>query len=84
LFAVVVVVPEAAQTLARLAFHGATRANAHALNRVAVAAMTLVYGIEYFHGVRKESGSLHATLQDYWAVRQHARRDPPSAQRRLD
>lgn len=75
-FSAVVVAPKAAPTLARLAFLGARRADALGWNRGMLSAMTLLYGIQYFEGVRRETGTLRAVLGDYRTWRQSAgRRD---------
>jgi GT2 family glycosyltransferase len=69
-FVTVVVAPKAAPALAKLAFFGATRADAVGFHRGMLSAMTLLYGIQYFEGVREETGSLRETLLDYRSWRQ--------------
>jgi GT2 family glycosyltransferase len=63
-FGAAVALPRAAPTLARLVFRGATRADVLGLDRVAVAATTVVYGIQYFAGVREETGGLRDVVTD--------------------
>lgn len=72
-FTAVVLAPSVAPALARLAFAGAAAADGIGLGRATVRAMTLVYGIQYFAGVRMESGSLHAAASDYLAYRRAVR-----------
>lgn len=68
-FVAVVLAPKAAPVLARLAFYWASRADALGFYRGMLSAMTLLYGIQYFEGVREETGSLRDTLADYRAWR---------------
>lgn len=74
-FGAAAVVPAAAVPLARLAFQGASRADELGLGRAMVAAMTLVYGIQYFAGVREETGSLKDTFAAYRAYRSLEKRE---------
>ncbi|MBX3187596.1 MAG: glycosyltransferase family 2 protein [Labilithrix sp.] len=69
LFAAAVVAPDAATVLARLVLQGAAGADALGLDRATVTGMTVVYGIQYFAGVREETGSLRETLDAYRAYR---------------
>jgi glycosyltransferase involved in cell wall biosynthesis len=68
-FATVVLAPRLAPTLARLVFYGASRADAFGLERGMLSAMTLLYGIQYFNGVRVETGSLGEAIEDYRACK---------------
>jgi GT2 family glycosyltransferase len=71
-FVAAVLVPAAAPALGRLVFRGAARANALGLGRATLSAMTLVYGIQYFGGVREETGSLRQTFEAYRDYRRAA------------
>lgn len=62
-----VLVPKAAPALSRLVFHGASRGDALGWDRATVSAMTLLYGIQYFQGVREASGSLRGAIEGYRA-----------------
>ena len=42
----------------------ASRLDRLSLERVAIAATTLAYGIEYFRGVREDAGSLKSALEE--------------------
>jgi hypothetical protein len=68
------VFPKAAPLLGRAVFRGAKGADTLGLDRAAMAAMTLVYGIQYFQGVREENGTLRAAIDDYRAYRRRQRR----------
>lgn len=68
-FTTVLVAPSTAPALARLAFKGASRADKIGWRRGMQLAMTLVYGIQYFNGVREETGSLRDALDAYRAYR---------------
>lgn len=68
-FVAAVVAPQAGPRLARLAFDGARGAAALGFERATVQAMTLVYGIQYFVGVRRETGTLREALDSYRAYR---------------
>jgi GT2 family glycosyltransferase len=72
-FAAVVAAPGAAPALARLVFRGAAQADRLGLRAATVRAMTLVYGIQYYAGVREEIGSLRGALDAYREYRQAAR-----------
>jgi hypothetical protein len=61
--------PRAAPALGHLLFHGARGADALGWSRAAVSAMTLVYGAQYFRGVREETGSLTEAVQAYRTYR---------------
>ncbi|MFO0665217.1 MAG: glycosyltransferase [Polyangiaceae bacterium] len=65
----VVALPALAKPLARTAFGAATAADKLGLGRLAVGATTLVYGIQYFHGVRTETGSIGDVFREYRAFR---------------
>jgi hypothetical protein len=71
-FAAAVLAPSAAPALARVVFRAAERADAAGLDRASVSAMTLLYGIQYFRGVREETGSLRDAIADYRAWRSAA------------
>jgi GT2 family glycosyltransferase len=76
-FAAVVVAPVVAPALARVAFLGASGADVLGWRRGMLSAMTLLYGIQYFDGVRRETGSLRDAIEAYLAYRrsesQHGR-----------
>jgi len=61
--------PWAAKPLASLAVRVAVGADKLGLERLAVAGATLVYGIQFYRGVREESGSLGGVLAEYRAFR---------------
>lgn len=71
-FAVAVLAPSATPTLARIVFRGAQGADAIGWTRGMVSAMTLLYGIQYYCGVREETGSLRGAIEAY---REFRRRD---------
>ncbi|HQY61081.1 MAG: glycosyltransferase [Myxococcales bacterium] len=68
-FAAALAFPDGAPVLARLVYRGAQGAEAVGLDRVAVAATTVVYGVQYFVGVRRETGTLRDVLRAYLAYR---------------
>jgi GT2 family glycosyltransferase len=72
--ATVVLAPHTAPALSRFAFRGASIADALGLDRATVSAMTLVYGIQFFRGVREETGSLRDAIRDFrdWRRAAHA------------
>jgi hypothetical protein len=61
-----------APLLARTAVRGALAADALGWNGKVASLMTLVYGIEYYRGVRKETGSLGDAIRAYRAYRHRA------------
>jgi GT2 family glycosyltransferase len=63
-------VPSAARRLARLAISTALALDRRGAEGVAIAGTTLVYGMEYYRGVRAECGSTLAALSD---LRRHRR-----------
>lgn len=65
----VVALPGLAKPLAHTAFGAASAADKVGLGRLAAAATTLVYGIQYFHGVRTETGSIGDVFREYRAFR---------------
>ena len=69
LLATVVAVPRLGRPLARVVLGAASVCDRAGLERVAIAGATLCYGIEYFHGVREELGSLWSTIRDVRAYR---------------
>jgi GT2 family glycosyltransferase len=71
-FVAAVVAPVAAPVLSRIVFQGAKGADALGLDRATVSAMTLLYGIQYFEGVRVETGSLRGAIDGYRAYRRGA------------
>jgi glycosyltransferase involved in cell wall biosynthesis len=64
-FVAAVLLPRAATPLSRVVFRGAASAAALGLEQATASAMTLVYGIQYFGGVREEAGSLRSALKGY-------------------
>ena len=78
-FATALLAPTAAPGLARLVFKGASQAHALGWDKAMVKVMTLVYGIQYFGGVREETGSLRDALANYRAYqrRELSRARPP-------
>lgn len=72
-FAAAIVAPGAATALARLVFSGAAGADTLGLDGAMLRAMTLVYGIQYFAGVREETGSLREAIDAYRAYRRATR-----------
>ncbi len=72
-FAAAIVAPGAATALARLVVQGAASADTLGFDRAMLRAMTLVYGIHYFAGVREETGSLGAAIEAYRAYRRTVR-----------
>lgn len=61
--------PRGARGLSRIVFEGARGADALGLERAALAATTVVYGIQYFVGVREETGSLWDVAREYLSYR---------------
>lgn len=70
-FAVAVLAPAATPALSRVVLRGAVGADAIGWRRGMISAMTLLYGIQYYCGVREETGSLRDALAAY---REHRRR----------
>jgi glycosyltransferase involved in cell wall biosynthesis len=64
-------VPAAGKVLSRVAMSTAERLDGIGFERAAIAGATLSYGLEYFRGVRDESGSLGDSVRD---IVRHARR----------
>lgn len=72
-----VLLPQPMQHATGLVVRAAERLDASGQERLAVAATTLAYGLEYFRGMRAEAGSLRACAQDfigYLGKRTRARR----------
>ncbi len=67
--ALVVALPKLALPMAKTAFAASQAADSLGLGRIAVAGTTLVYGIQYFQGVRSETGSLGDVFREYRAFR---------------
>ena len=67
--AMVVLLPILADPLARTGLSLAELADRAGLEKLALQGTTLVYGIQYFRGVRGETGSLGAALREYRAFR---------------
>jgi serine acetyltransferase/GT2 family glycosyltransferase len=63
--AATVAVPAIAPSLSASILAAATRADALGLDKLAVSATTLVYGIQYFRGVREETGSMVDVVREY-------------------
>ncbi len=82
LFAAAVVAPAAAPALARTIFSGALGADALGADRAVAALMTLVYGVQYYGGVRKETGSLRDALRAYRAYVRQLDSERAAAKRR--
>ncbi len=61
--------PEVAKPLSEMAMRAAVVADQIGLERLAIAGATLVYGIQYYSGVRREAGSLGALWGEYRAFR---------------
>ena len=64
-----VLAPKLGAGLSRLAMQAVTELDALGLERAAIVGTTLVYGLEYFRGMRDDAGSLAATagdLRGYW------------------
>jgi GT2 family glycosyltransferase len=64
---VTLVAPRAGARVSRLAMRVAMALDAAGAERAAIAGATLCYSLEYFRGVRHESGSLQAALRDLGA-----------------
>ncbi len=62
--------PWAAKPLASLAVRVAVGADKLGLEKLAVAGATLVYGIQFYRGVREESGSLAGVFAEYRAFKE--------------
>lgn len=60
----VLAAPWLAPKLSRGTMNLASRLDRLSLERVAIAATTLAYGIEYFRGVREDAGSLKSALEE--------------------
>ncbi len=73
LLAMVVLAPFLADPLARTGLSLAELADRFGLERLALQGTTLVYGIQYFRGVRQETGSLGTAYREYAAFRQGVR-----------
>lgn len=67
--ALTVLAPGLAAPLAKTGVKAAEALDKIGLKRIAVAGTTLVYGIQYFRGVREETGSLGDVLREYRAFR---------------
>ncbi|MBL9108402.1 MAG: glycosyltransferase [Myxococcales bacterium] len=65
--------PKLAEPIAKLAVTAAIGADKLGLERLAVAGATLVYGIQFYRGVREESGSLGGVVAEYKAFREALR-----------
>ncbi len=65
--------PGAAGPLARLAVEVAVSADKLGLERLGVAGATLVYGMQFYRGVREESGGLGGVWSEYRAFREALR-----------
>jgi GT2 family glycosyltransferase len=65
----VVAVPQLGRPLATAVLKAAHACEGAGFERAAIAGATLCYGIEYFHGVREELGSLLSTAIDLRAYR---------------
>ncbi len=72
-----VVAPKASEPLARVFIRLAMVIDGAGLSRPGVAATTLVFGMEYFRGLRNECGSLGAAFADYRAYREKLRHHSP-------
>lgn len=71
--------PGPTKHLSTLAHKAASVADQRGLARVALAGVTLTYGLEYFRGVRREASSLAETAKDFLA---YANKRKGTAQRR--
>lgn len=71
--AMVVLAPFLADPLARTGLSLAELADRFGLERLALQGTTLVYGIQYFRGVRQETGSLGTAYREYAAFRKGVR-----------
>lgn len=83
-FGTVVLAPKAAPAFARAAFASAAGADAVGWQRGMLSAMTLLYGIQYFEGVREESGTLRATLDSFYEWRRERARDVDASDRAVE
>ena len=77
LFAAAVAVPLLAPPLARALVGGAMVADQLGLEELAIRATTVAYGVQYFVGVRRETGGLGAVARDLVAY--HRARSSPLA-----
>ncbi len=68
-----VLAPQAAGVLSKTVMRAAHVADERGFPRAAIAGTTLAYGIQYFKGVREQSGSLSSTLAEYKEFRAAAR-----------
>jgi glycosyltransferase involved in cell wall biosynthesis len=75
-FATAVALPKLTPFLSRAVFRGAVAADRVGLDRMAVAATTVVYGLQYFAGVREETGPLWDVISAYRKYRRDARYGP--------
>jgi GT2 family glycosyltransferase len=66
LLALAVVAPPLMHVAARVGIELARAVDELGAERLAISATTLVYGLEYFRGVRHESGSLRHALTAWW------------------
>lgn len=78
-FAAAVAAPGAVPGLARATIRGALAADALGLRRGTIAAMTLVYGLQYYRGVREETGSAMEALGAYLSYRRREERQRAGA-----
>ena len=74
-----VVAPPAGRVLSRAAMAVSQRVDRWGLAQLAVAGTTLVYGLEYFMGVREHTGSTASTLQNLAAYYEKRRQSRSSA-----
>jgi serine acetyltransferase/GT2 family glycosyltransferase len=72
-FAFSVIAPSAARAAVRGVMHAATGLDRLGLERPALAATMLAYGMEYFRGVRADAGSARACLRDLRRYRERTR-----------
>jgi glycosyltransferase involved in cell wall biosynthesis len=80
LLALAVVAPSASKRAARGLIRVAMGVDKIGLQRLGIAGTTLVFGMEYFRGLREECGSLGTAIRDYRAYRQkiaRARHETP-------
>jgi serine acetyltransferase/GT2 family glycosyltransferase len=73
LLALVIALPALATPLAKSAFRASESFDKLGLEKLALAGTTLTYGIQYYQGVRKESGSFADALREYRAFQEAAR-----------
>jgi glycosyltransferase involved in cell wall biosynthesis len=72
-FAAAVALPALAPPLSRAVLRGAAAVDRVGLDRAAVAATTAAYGLQYFAGVREETGGLREVIAAYRGYRRAAR-----------